>query len=341
MLRGIFRRRSAAAGDAGELLPRLLENIEQFGLIRCPLVLISQISRSGGTWVSQLFDHHPHVWAHPLELRIGSSRKWEWPGKWDWPRLSSVSDPQDAWHTLRYTKAQERFGAGAYYKGNDQIHPMLFNVDIQRALFLRLAANWTPSTDREWFNIYFTSFFSAWLDHQRRYGPKRYVTAFASMLALAPASMARFRQVYPDGWLISIIREPLGWYSSVKQHASGSEKHKNLKKRRGREGAETAYLDNIQAIHDNRELFGERFVLVDYDALVSDTETTMRTLAARIDLDWHPSLTRQTFNGMTIQPNTSFQGERAKNRASILTEEDVARINDGPMKAAYLTTRPR
>jgi hypothetical protein len=337
MLQGIFSRRNAAPRDTGDLLPRLLEHIEQSGPLRCPLVLISQISRSGGTWLSQLFDHHPHIWAHPLELRFGHSQKS------DWPDLSSISDPQDAWHLLRYVKAEETFGSGTYSKGNDDTHPMLFSADIQQALFLRLAEIWRPCTEREWFDIYFTSFFSAWLDYQRRYGPKRYVTGFASMLALEPASMTRFRQAYPDGWLINIIREPLGWYSSVKQRAAADEKPKRSAKKRlyaGFEEVEAAYLDNIKAFHDNRELFGDRCILLEFEALAADTETTARALAARIGLDWHPSLTCQTFNGINIRPNTSFSGDGVKDRRSILTEEDVTRISDGPMMAAYRAARP-
>ena len=79
MLHGMFQKRVSEAREAGDLLPRLLEHIEESGPIRCPLVLISQISRSGGTWLSQLFDHHPQVWTHPLELRFGQSRKSDWP----------------------------------------------------------------------------------------------------------------------------------------------------------------------------------------------------------------------------------------------------------------------
>ena len=39
--------------------------------VREPLVLISQIPRSGGTLLSQLFDGHPECHAHPGELEIG------------------------------------------------------------------------------------------------------------------------------------------------------------------------------------------------------------------------------------------------------------------------------
>ena len=328
----------AALGDTGEFLPRLLEHIEQRGPIRCPLVLISQVSRSGGTWLSQLFDHHPQLWAHPLELRFGRSRKSEW------PELSSVDNPQDAWEFLRYVKADTAFGSGTYSKGkgDDDTHPILFSDDIQHALFLRLAEILRTSTEREWFDVYFTSFFSAWLDYQCRYGPKRFVTGFTSMVALEPESIRRFRQVYPDGWLISILREPLSWYASVKQRALTDKKAKRSPKKRlygGFDDIEAAYLDNIKAARDNAELFGDRFILLDYQTLVADTETTMQALAARIGLDWHSSLTRQTFNGMPIQPNTSFQ-HGSESRGSILTEEDVARISDGPMMAGYRAITP-
>jgi len=72
-----------------------------------------------------------------------------------------------------------------------------------------------------------------------------------------------------------------------------------------------------------------------FGVLCADTEETVRALAERIGLDWHPTLTRQTFNGRSIRPNTSFTG----GRKSVLSDEDVARIGDGPMMAAYRTLR--
>src|SRR5919198_369926 len=47
--------------------------------VREPLVLVSQIQRSGGTLLSQLFDGHPQCHAHPGELHIGWPRKRYWP----------------------------------------------------------------------------------------------------------------------------------------------------------------------------------------------------------------------------------------------------------------------
>jgi Sulfotransferase family len=317
-----------------DLLSHIADHVDRSGPIRSPLLLISQISRSGGTWVSQLFDHHPQVFAHPLELRFGKSLKW------DWPDVSALGGAEEVWRALRYAKAEERFGAGTYHKGNDQTYPILLSVELQHALFLRLAQKRATACERDWFDLYFTSFFSAWLDYQRRYGLKKYVVAFTSMLALSSASMTEFRRVYPDGWLLSIIREPVGWYASIKQRSSvGKELKSTQSHYGGPEGAQAAYMQNIQAIQRNRELFGDQFILIDYKALVADSESVMKTVAARIGLDWHPCLTRQTFNGMVISPNTAFDGEA--DRAKILTEADLARITDGPMMAGYLAARPQ
>jgi Sulfotransferase family len=335
MLRRLLRRRQKV-DDADRLLSLLSEHIERLGLIRCPLVLVSQISRSGGSWMSQLFDHHPQIWAHPRELKIG------YPRKWDWPDLSGVSSPQDVWAILRYKKADTRLGAGTYYKGSmDETSPILFSAGTQEQLFLELASRHKPQTERDWLDVYFTSFFYAWLDYQRRYDAKKFVTVFSSMLSMEPHFMAKFRAAYPDGYLISIIREPLGWYASVKGRALQRNKVTKhmMQHYAGPAEAERSYLENVEAMRHNSRTFGHHFILVDYDAMVADTEKEMRAVAARIGIDWHDCLTRQTFNGMPIKPNTSFQGESVKARSSLLPSEDVARIKDGSMMAAYRAIR--
>jgi hypothetical protein len=53
--------------------------LEQIQPVTVPLVLISQIQRSGGSMLSQLFDGHPQVHAHPHELKVGYPKKFIWP----------------------------------------------------------------------------------------------------------------------------------------------------------------------------------------------------------------------------------------------------------------------
>ena len=50
--------------------------VEHTRPVTSPLVLISQVQRSGGTLLSQLFDGHPELHAHPHELKIGYPTKY-------------------------------------------------------------------------------------------------------------------------------------------------------------------------------------------------------------------------------------------------------------------------
>ena len=62
------------------------------------LLLVSQIQRSGGSLMAQLFDGHPELYAHPFEIHIG------YPNKWNYPELSSTDSPQK-WFEYLYEKS--------------------------------------------------------------------------------------------------------------------------------------------------------------------------------------------------------------------------------------------
>src|SRR5438046_285295 len=68
--------------------------------VRQPLVVVSQVQRSGGTLLSQLFDGHPECHAHPSEIKIG------YPKKWNWPPID-LARPED-WFPMLYEDSVEK-----------------------------------------------------------------------------------------------------------------------------------------------------------------------------------------------------------------------------------------
>ena len=76
--------------------------------VREPLVLISQVQRSGGTLLSQLLDGHPEVHAHPGELHIG-------PGKSHWPDISFDETPEQ-WFDRLFERITLEFVDEGYSK---------------------------------------------------------------------------------------------------------------------------------------------------------------------------------------------------------------------------------
>ena len=55
-----------------------------------PLILISQIQRSGGTLITQLFDSHKEIYAHPSELVL-TNPKWKWNNPMNYYILNTLS----------------------------------------------------------------------------------------------------------------------------------------------------------------------------------------------------------------------------------------------------------
>ena len=146
-----------------------------------PLVLISQIQRSGGTLLSQLFDGHPECHAHPGELHIGHPKKWNWP-------CLDLAQPE-SWFATLFEKPAYKALRHGYRKPSSleldhEVFPFLFLPRLQKAIFERCIAAGPIGGERDVLDCYFTSYFNAWLDNHNLYGrPKRAVTAFAARLS--------------------------------------------------------------------------------------------------------------------------------------------------------------
>jgi Sulfotransferase family len=272
------------------------QRIEHLVPVREPLVLVSQIQRSGGTLLSQLFDGHPECHAHPHELTIGH------PKSRHWPRLDP-EQPQRCFEALAERHPQEHFLRGyrkpAERPGSDEIDvfPFLFLPRLQKAIFDALVERKTVTRPRDVFDAYFTSYFNAWLDNHNLYtGPKKVVTAFAPRLITKEASVAGLLGDYPDGFVISIVRDPCAWYASVRRQ---DERYADPEHAIGR------WRQSAQAALDARERHGERVVVITYEDLVLETEPVMRRLAEKIGISMAPILLEPTFNGRSIRANSS------------------------------------
>ena len=271
--------------------------------VRQPLVLISQIQRSGGTLLSQLLDGHGQLHVHPSELHIGR------PNKYRWPRFDPDARPDELFEQIRepgainaardgYQKlGKAELAAGA--EREDLLLPFIFAGQLQARLFARALAP-APRTRRQVLDAYATSYFNAWLDYAGLYRSPdtvRYWVAFVARLLARPDQVEQMFADYPDGRLMIPVREPESWLASARRHSN--------------EYADTkTALDLWVGAHKRSlQLAGDHPAmvrLVRFEALVGDTEATMRGVARFLDIDFTPSLTQPTFNGIPVPSNSSF-----------------------------------
>ena len=163
------------------------------------------------------------------------------------------------------------------------------------------------SRPREVFDAYMTSYFNAWLDDRNLYGAdKRWVTAFTARLSLHPESVEGFFATYPDGRLVSIVRDPRAWYLSARGYRDIDPSERRERDYGTVEAATALWIRSAEAMLAAHERYGERFHAVVFEDLLSEPEATMRALCALLEIDYDPILVTPTFNGLPIKADSSF-----------------------------------
>ena len=271
--------------------------VEHTRPIKAPLALVSQIQRSGGTLLSQLFDGHPELHAHPHELKIG------YPTKYTWPRLD-LNDAPDRWlETLFEYSVLSHFKRGyKKEKKRDDAFLFLFLPSVQREIFLDYVRSIDSLTLRDVFDGYMTSYFGAWLNNQNSFGNKKFITAFTARLSMSKGNMESFFEIYPDGKLISIIRDPKNWYPSAVRH-------KPRICRGIQEGIEL-WKNSAKAMLRNKGTYGDRVCILTFEDLITKTKSVMLHLVEFLEIRFDEILLEPTFNKYPIRANTSFEAER-------------------------------
>jgi hypothetical protein len=238
--------------------------------VTAPLALISQIQRSGGTLLSQLFDGHPELHAHPHELKIG------YPTKYTWPKLDLKDDP------IRWLET-------------------LFEYSVLGHL-MDYIGSVNSLTLRDVFDGYMTSYFGAWLNNQNSYGHKKLITAFTARLSMSKDNMESFFETYPDGRLISLMRDPKNWFPSAIRH-------KPRICRDIQEGVDL-WRKSAQAMLWNKDKYGDRVCILTFEDLITKTKSVMRYLAEFLEIKFEDILLEPTFNKYPIRANTSFEADK-------------------------------
>jgi len=293
--------------EPGEHDPPGRPRLEHLAPVPGPLGLISQVQRAGGTLPRQPFHGHPECHAHPYELHIGH------PGKAHSPPLDL--DEPARWFELLYERYPRKHLVEGYRKQGVRkgeppsartrpadVFPFLFLPRLQQAIFERCVAEGRVESERDVLDCYFTSYFNAWLDNHNLYnGPKRIVTGFVPWLAVHPENVEKLFAAYPDGWLVSIVRDARSWYASARPHHA---RYADVDDAVGR------WRRSVEAILDARKRFPDRVLVVTYEDLVAEPEAVMEAIAERIGIEMSPVLLRPTFNGRPIRANSSEPVDR-------------------------------
>jgi hypothetical protein len=138
-------------------------------------------------------------------------------------------------------------------------------------------------------------------------------------------NMEAFFEIYPDGRLISVIRDAKNWCPSAARHRPHI--YGDIEK------ALYLWQKSARAMLWNMERFGERVCILTFEDLVGKTESVMHYLADFLEIKFDDILLIPTFNKFPIKANTSFNANRhgiisgTLNRYKTLSEEELEIID--------------
>ncbi len=289
----------------------------------CPLILFSQIQRSGGSMMARLFDGHPQCLAHPHELKIGHPRKENWP-------ILSMEDSPDVWISRLFEDSTAFLFRNNYRKAGSSNPdyrelPFLIPPNLVRFLFLTLCEQHPPKNSRQILDHYFTAYFNAWLDIAAPSQAPKYITGFTPRMIMEETSMQGFWRDYPDGRLVSVIREPFGWFVSYSKQKADI--YPDVPKRIDQWNRST------RRALEEKHARPEQVFLVRFEDLLHDTPAAMRQMAAFLGLEYHSLLTEPTYRGWPVVANSHFEmtghavGGSALDRGALLDEDQRQEID--------------
>ena len=293
-----------------------------------PLVLISQVGRSGGTLLARLLDGHRSLHVHPYELHLGH------PDKIRWPRVDPRGDPAELYEALREPQTERLFWQGYHKQGLplggvrpalDELTPFAMLPSLERRIFHRLVARACDvETRRDVLDCFMTALFNSWLDYAGlRTGPKRWVVAYAPMVGWGEERQEFFAD-YPDGRLVAVLRDPESWWASARLYDPVT--YGDL------EFALEIWRHSATEMMEARRERPEATIVVRFERLVAETRPTMRALASELGIRYGAGLATPTLNLMPVSANSSF-GTRSRgldssaaSRADELSEAERIRI---------------
>jgi len=260
--------------------------------------------RSGGSMLSQLFDDHPEVYAHPLELNMWSPKEaWGYNDNILYPTFLGKS-ADETFNLLKHKKLCQMATDGYYHKsGSNQFAknqklPFSYSPSKHRLIFNNVYNN-LESYDRASVVLAFlNSFFQAW--DQITNHPRKYISAYLPHLWCNPTFFLEFIKDFPKSKIIFILRNPNSWLASAILHRGINYNDINqIKSALDEWRTSVNLLDTYTAQYNH-------IIPVVYEELVTNTKKAMQYICNKCELNFDDSLLTPTFAGNLILPNSSF-----------------------------------
>ena len=309
MIRQVSHARTSHLED---LLQICLKNISP---VTAPLALISQISFSGGSLLNRLLDGHSKLHTYPRAFAV------DCPSKGSWPQIDIKGKPEE-WLSV-ISKTIDIAGIREDIEQSEEDiarFPFMYLSILQKQIFIKYLESVDPVNTRHIFDAHMTACFGAWLNYQNHSIDKKFVTAYAPGLAIRNEAINDFFEIYPDGRLISIIRNPEDWLACALTNKP--ETYINAR------SAANRWKEGVRAVLEINRKFKDRVCLIRFEDLINRTDAVMHYLSDFLKISFEDILLTPTFNCIPLQSSHSPESEQVGVASGYLFDSQALDQND-------------
>ena len=301
-------------------------------LVKCdePLIVIASVMRSGGNLLNRLLDGHKQLRTYHSELLFGV--------------MSDISSTNEALNISRFPIFQseldfnnifnaltendpfiEQAMQSGWVKVNyDRPLPFCYDRKFHRDIFLKLC-EYGVKGNRDILNNFVTGFFNSYLDCQGLYEKKKYTTTYWPEFLIYNKNIEDYFSVYPDGKIISIIRNPLQWAGSAKKRSPNLFNLQYM---------DELWLESVNMTLSLKDKYKDNIILLNLDDLVLNTTATMNELSSFLGLDFQNEMIEPTINSMPVEANsinnelqvTGIVSDVLKSYEKVLSANDISDV---------------
>ena len=297
-----------------------LEDILQICLhhispVTAPLALISHISYSGGSLLSRLLDGHPELHTYPRAFAG------DCPSQSSWPQIDKTGKPEEWLHVISKAIANAGIREDIERGEKDNARfPFMYLPLLEKEIFIKYLESVEPLNPRHVFDAHMTGCFGAWLNYQNHGLDKKFVTLCAPGLVTQNKAINDFFEIYPDGRLISIVRNPGEWLACALNHEP--EIYKNAR------NAVNLWKASVQALLKIDKKFQDRVCLIRFEDLINRTDAVMHYLADFLTISFEDILLTPTYNSIPLQSSRSPETEQTVAASGYLFDSRILDQND-------------
>ena len=243
-----------------------------------PILISSQLQRSGGSLISQLFDNHPEILAHPWEIMVykeGTDRIYD----------KILKTEKELTRLMR-----DGYKKGKFAKKKHRFH--FLTSEFTKILF-------KEKNNKNFLDNYFDNFFKYWTNFKNDNGEKKMITGFSPFFC--KGNLIEQLNSHKRLSIIHIYRDPYSWWYSAKNFKEIYKDISSVKK---------FWLRSQVEALKAKSKFEDKVFIIQFNDLIKKRSKLMRFLCKKFSIKYDSKLMFPTFNGQSIENDSSFKKQK-------------------------------